>query len=101
MSLDLIQTLALAAFVFGAGAGLKRIVPVLARLNIPAAVVGGLSYALVMLIAEPFIGRITLDTSAQQLFMVAFFTSIGMGATWSLLQRGGLPVVILLSLATV
>ena len=100
MSLDLIQTLALASLVFGAGSGVKRIVPVISRLNIPAAVVGGLTYAVLAFAAEPFVGRLGLDTSAQPLFMVAFFTSIGIGATWSLLKRGGVPVVVLLILAT-
>ena len=45
MRLDFIQTVAFAGLVLFAGYGLKRMVPVLARYNIPAPVVGGLPVA--------------------------------------------------------
>lgn len=101
ISLDLIQTLALAGVVYAFGIGLKRAIPLLARLSIPAAVVGGLSFALFATLSRGSLVRFSLDTSAQSLFMVTFFTSIGMGASWSLLKRGGTPVVVMLVLATV
>ena len=45
LHLDLLQTLTLATVVFYAGVLLRQRVPVLDRLNIPSAVVGGLLFA--------------------------------------------------------
>ena len=45
LSLDLIQTVAFAGLVLFAGYGIRRGVPVLARYNIPAPVIGGLLVA--------------------------------------------------------
>ena len=42
LELDLIQTLAFAGVALLLGEGLRRIVPVLARYNLPAPVLGGL-----------------------------------------------------------
>jgi ESS family glutamate:Na+ symporter len=101
LKLDLIQTLAVAAVVFYAGVLLRKRIRVLDRLNIPSAVVGGLLFALIVLIAHDRLFNIQFDTSAQLLFMVAFFTSIGMGASVGLLKRGGMQVVVFLLMSTV
>ena len=45
MKLDLIQTLAFAGIVLFLGYGIRRLVPPLARYNIPAPVIGGLLVA--------------------------------------------------------
>jgi hypothetical protein len=42
MTLDLIQTVAFAGVILFAGYGLKKLIPPLARYNIPAPVAGGL-----------------------------------------------------------
>ena len=52
LALDLVNTIAVAGVVLFAGYGLRRAVPVLARLNIPAPVVGGLVVAIAMTIAH-------------------------------------------------
>jgi len=98
--LDLLQTLAAGAVVFSAGVILKRWIPVLDRLNIPSAVIGGLCFAVLSLLARDHILNVSLDTSAQPLFMVAFFTSIGMGAGVSLLKKGGLQVMVFLVMSS-
>jgi glutamate:Na+ symporter, ESS family len=100
LSLNLIQTLALGAVVFWAGVLLKRAIPVLGRLNIPSAVIGGLLFALFTLLVRDRYFNLTLDTAAQPLFMVAFFTSIGMGAGISLLKKGGIQVLLFLAVST-
>ncbi len=48
LKLDLLQTLTLAVLVLFLGLQLRRWVPTLDRLNIPAAVVGGLVFAVII-----------------------------------------------------
>lgn len=98
-TLDLIQTLALAAAVFLVGVALKRRVAFLDRLNIPSAVVGGLLFALLVLLFRDRWLNVTLENVAQPLFMIAFFTTIGMGASLPLLKRGGAAVVFFLAVS--
>ncbi len=101
VQLDLVQTLALAALVFILGVQLKRLVPALERLSIPAAVIGGIGFAVVHLFLHDRVLSLTLDTSAQSLFMIAFFTSIGISASFDVLKKGGVPMISLLVIATV
>jgi len=96
IELDLIQTLALGALAFGAGLRMRKRIPILASLNIPPAVIGGLLVALLTLLTRDRLLNLEFDTSAQPLFMVAFFATIGMGASVGLLRRGGAQVVIFL-----
>ncbi|HET6837583.1 MAG TPA: sodium/glutamate symporter [Gemmatimonadales bacterium] len=101
LKLDLLQTLTLAALVYFAGIQLRRHVRWLDRLNIPAAVVGGLLFTLLVLILRRWDITIQLDTAMQATLSVAFFTSIGMGASLALLRTGGIQVLVFLVLATV
>ncbi len=96
LHLDLLQTLTLATVVFYAGVLLRRRVPVLDRLNIPSAVVGGLLFAVLVFLLHGRVLDIRLETIGQPLLNVAFFTSIGMGASVPLLRVGGIPVLVFL-----
>ncbi len=94
MKLDLIQTVAFAGLVLFAGYALKRLIPPLARYNIPAPVAGGLPVAAFLTVFftqgwQP----VTFDTTLQTPLMIAFFTSVGFGASFTLLKRGG-PLVL-------
>ncbi len=100
IKLDLIQTLAIAASVYFIGIYIKRKISFLDRLNIPSAVVGGLLFASLNLIAHDRIINIQFETAAQSMFMVMFFTTIGMSASIPLLRKGGLQVVIFLMMST-
>ena len=100
IKLDLLQTLTLAALVYFAGIQLRRSVHWLDRLNIPAAVVGGLLFTLLVLVLRRWDISIQLDTAMQATLSVAFFTSIGMGASLALLRTGGIQVLLFLLLAT-
>lgn len=101
LKLDLIQTIAVASVLYYLGIRLKRAVPALDRLNIPSAVIGGLIAAASLLIARDRLVNVEFDTSAQPLFMVAFFTTIGMSASLSVLKKGGLHVVVFLLFSAV
>jgi ESS family glutamate:Na+ symporter len=101
LKLDLLQTLTLAALVYFAGIQLRKRIAWLDRLNIPSAVIGGLLFTtLVLLLHERFL-TLQLDTALQPLLSVAFFTSIGMGASLALLRAGGLQVLVFLLFSTV
>lgn len=96
LKLDLLQTLALACVIYYAGILLSRHVGWVGRLNIPAAVVGGLLFNLLVLLGRDRFLTLQLDTVAQPVLSVAFFTSIGMGASLALLRAGGIPVIVFL-----
>ena len=95
MSLDLIQTVALAGVVLFAGYFIRRIISPLSTYNIPAPVVGGLIVAILLTINRTYFGYpLTLDTTLQSPLMIAFFTTIGFGASVALLRVGGSAVII-------
>lgn len=100
LKLDLLQTLSLAALVYYAGIQLQKRIAWLNRLNIPSAVVGGLLFTLLVLVLRGQSISVQLDTVLQTTLSVAFFTSIGMGASLALLRAGGLQVLVFLALAT-
>ena len=102
MSLDLIQTVALAGVVLFAGYFIRRVIPPLATYNIPAPVVGGLLVAILLTVNRTYFGYpLALDTTLQAPLMIAFFTTIGFGASVSLLRVGGPAVVIFFAFSTV
>jgi ESS family glutamate:Na+ symporter len=62
--------------------------------------VGGLLFTTIVLLLRQRSIHIQLDTSMQASLSVAFFTSIGMGASLALLRAGGIQVLLFLVLAT-
>jgi ESS family glutamate:Na+ symporter len=102
LKLDLVQTLGFAGMALLAGYGLRLLFPLLARVNMPAAVLGGLLVSLSVWVARSRdITLFTFDTTLQSPLMIAFFTTVGFGAGVSLLKKGGRPFVIFLVLASV
>jgi ESS family glutamate:Na+ symporter len=100
LKLDLLQTLTLAALVYFGGVQLRRRIALLDRLNIPSAVIGGLLFTMLTLLLREQNVVIQLDTALQTMLSVAFFTSIGMGASLALLRAGGIQVLIFLLFST-
>jgi ESS family glutamate:Na+ symporter len=102
VSLDLIQTVALAGVVLFAGYFIRRIVTPLDDYNIPAPVVGGLLIAILMTLNRAYLGyAVKFDTTLQSPLMIAFFTTIGFGASVGLLRVGGPAVVLFFLFSTV
>ena len=87
---DLVFTLALAALLLFAGSFIQRRVPLFSRSNIPAAAIGGLLFALLVLVLRTrgTLG-VTLNTTLRAPLQTAFFTTIGLSATYTLLRAGG------------
>ncbi|MGH9941849.1 MAG: sodium/glutamate symporter [Pyrinomonadaceae bacterium] len=98
---DLVLTLALAALFLFAGMGVLRRVGFLSRASIPAAAVGGLLFALIVLAlrSSGTLG-LTLDSSLRGPLQTAFFTTIGLSATFALLQSGGWRMIFFWLLAS-
>lgn len=101
LRLDMIQTLALAAVVLFVGYGIRRRVAVLDRYNIPAPVVGGFLFAAIGLVLRlSGVLAFEFDTTLQTPLMIAFFTTIGLGASLALLKVGGPQVLLFFLLAS-
>jgi glutamate:Na+ symporter, ESS family len=101
-AINAIHTLAFAGVVLFAGYAIRRRLGFLSRLNIPAPVVGGLIVSIIMTIGHvrgqvPF----TFDTTLRDPLMIAFFTSVGFGASVGLLRRGGPLVLLFLAASSV
>lgn len=94
VQLSAIQVVAVAAVGLGCGVVLKRVMPVLARLNLPTAIVGGLVLAVAQLALRDRVVNFTMELWLRDLLMIAFFTTIGFGARLQLLKRGGVPVLV-------
>ena len=87
---DSFMTVAMAAVLLLIGFFIKSKVKFLDKYCIPAPVVGGFLFMFIT-----FIGHITgtfsfsFDSMYQAPFMLAFFTTVGLGASISLLKKGG------------
>ena len=102
VKLDMIQTVALAAVVLFLGYHIRRRIGVLDRFNIPAPVVGGFVFAgLALALRQGGVVALEFDATLQSPFMVAFFTTIGLGAGFGLLRIGGAQVLVFWLLASI
>ena len=90
-----IMTVAMATVLLLIGFWLKSKIKVLNKYCIPAPVVGGFLFMFIT-----FIGHVTgtfafnFDTYFQSPFMLAFFTTVGLGASFQLLKKGGLLLIV-------
>lgn len=92
---DQVTTIFLAVALLVIGSFLVKKVGIFQRFCLPAPVVGGLLFALIATILKATgIVELTLDTSLQSLFMLAFFTTVGLGASFQLVKLGGKLLVI-------
>ncbi len=91
-----------AMVVLAVGAMLTRIVPALDKVNIPTAVTGGLIFAAVSALTLR-LGHIQIDfdMALRTPIMLAFFATIGLNASFSLLKRGGTATALFLLLAAI
>lgn len=95
-------TLALGIVLLLLGRFIKTKVYILQKYFIPAPVIGGLIFSIVLLIGyntQTF--SFTFDSSLRNLLMVAFFTTIGFLASAKMLAKGGIQVIIFLGIASV
>lgn len=81
------------------GEGITRVFPVLSRLSVPRSIIGGLVLAFVVVGLRDRVLNVKVDVSLRNLLMVAFFATVGLGASLRLLRIGGLGVVIFFGLS--
>ncbi len=102
ISFDIIQTIAIAVIVLYLGNFIRNKIHFLERFCIPAPVIGGIIFSIIVLI-----GYMTnyyhfeFDTTLQSVFMTAFFTTIGFSASLKILKEGGIKVFIFLAVVIV
>lgn len=95
INLDMIITTAFAAILLVFGHFVVSKVNFLEKYCIPAAVVGGFIFMFIT-----FIGYMTntfafnFDTTLQDFLMLMFFTTVGLGASLSILKKGGKLLII-------
>jgi ESS family glutamate:Na+ symporter len=102
IALDLVQTVAFAGVILFLGYGIRRLVPPLGKVNIPAPVCGGLVVAGILAVLYSYGSQpLKFDTALQVPFQNTFFASIGFAASLALLKRGGPLVLTFLILSIV
>lgn len=99
IQLDAFQLLALAALGVVLGHAINRRVDILERVHIPPSIVGGLVFAVVVVLLRSQDITLHFETTVRDILMVAFFTTIGMNASLQLLRLGGMAVLLFLGIA--
>ncbi|RDY29057.1 sodium/glutamate symporter [Romboutsia weinsteinii] len=95
LNLDLIATVALAVLLLLLGNYLRKKSKLLDKFCIPGPVIGGLLFAIIMLLLKTSnILELSMDTTLQTPFMIAFFTTIGLGASFGLIKKGGKLLIV-------
>ena len=101
LNLDIYQTAAVAVFVYALGSFVKKKIDFFNKYCIPASVIGGILFALLTLglnLTDTM--TIVTDTTLQNIFMTLFFTSVGYTASFKLLKKGGVQVLLFLIVAS-
>lgn len=94
MQLDFYATLVCMVVVLLIGRFVLNHVRILRDYNIPEPVVGGLLVAvLITFLYKTFDFQVTFDRSFQEPLMLAFFASIGLGADFASLKKGGSTLI--------
>ena len=89
------MTTALAAILLLIGFGIRKKVSFLTKYCIPAPVVGGFLFMFITFAGhQSGAFAFKFDTTFQSPFMVAFFTTVGLGASLSLLKKGGILLIV-------
>ncbi|MDR3322571.1 MAG: sodium/glutamate symporter [Synergistaceae bacterium] len=98
---DMLQSAALGAIMYYFGAWLRSKIPALVKYSIPAPAVGGLTVAAITAILQAKgIASFAFDGTLQSVFMICFFCTVGMNASYKLVLRGGLMVIAFWAVST-
>ena len=99
IELDMIQTAGIGALALVVGMVLTRKVAFLQNFCVPSPVSGGIIFSLMTLILYScFDVEVSFDGTLKDVFMLAFFTSVGFQSDLKVLKQGGRLLVIMLVL---
>ena len=99
LDLNMIQTAGIGALALMVGMVLTRKVSFLQRFCIPSPVSGGIIFSLLgLLLYGVFHIEISFDDTLKDVFMLAFFTSVGYQSDLKVLKQGGKALIIMLLL---
>ena len=102
IELNMIQTAGIGAFALIVGIILTRKVAFLQRFCVPSPVSGGIIFALLTLaLYSWFHIEVSFDGTLEDVFMLAFFTSVGFQSDLKVLKQGGKLLIIMLGLLVV
>ena len=100
--LNMAETVGFAIVLLLLGRWIKRKVNFFERFFIPAPVIGGTLFSIILLIGhqtESF--TFTFNNDIKNLLMIAFFTTVGFSASLKILKKGGIGVALFLLAATI
>ena len=102
IELDMIQTAGIGALALIVGMVLTRKVAFLQKFCVPSPVSGGIIFSLLTLMLYGwFHVEVSFDGTLKNVFMLAFFTSVGFQSDLKVLKQGGRLLIIMLSLLVV
>lgn len=102
IGLDMIQTAGIGALALIVGMILTRRVAFLQRFCVPSPVSGGIIFSLITLVLYGWFGvEVSFDGTLKDVFMLAFFTSVGFQSNLKVLKQGGRLLVVMLTLLVV
>ena len=102
IELDMIQTAGIGALALIVGMVLTRKVGFLQKFCIPSPVSGGIIFSLFTLILYGWFDvEVSFDNTLSDVFMLAFFTSVGFQSDLKVIKQGGRLLVIMLTLLVV
>ena len=102
IELDMIQTAGIGALALLVGMVLTRKVAFLQKFCVPSPVSGGIIFSLITLILYAWFDvEVSFDGTLKDVFMLAFFTSVGFQSDLKVLKQGGKLLVIMLTLLVV
>ena len=102
IELDMIQTAGIGALALIVGMFLTRKVSFLQKFCVPSPVSGGIIFSLVTLVLYGWFDVVvSFDGTLKDVFMLAFFTSVGFQSDLKILKQGGRLLIIMLTLLVV
>ncbi len=102
IELDMIQTAGIGALALIVGMVLTRKVAFLQKFCVPSPVSGGVIFSLITLMLYGwFHVEVSFDGTLKDVFMLAFFTSVGFQSDLKVIKQGGKLLVIMLTLLVV
>ena len=102
IELDMIQTAGIGALALVVGMVLTRSVGFLQKFCVPSPVSGGLIFSLLTLALYGWFDiEVSFDSTLEDVFMLAFFTSVGFQSDLKVVKKGGRLLMIMLILLVV